>query len=53
MPDGRQVAVAFYKLGNTINITVIFDAETQNPIEMQRGGRQSILNNFKKYTEAN
>jgi uncharacterized protein YndB with AHSA1/START domain len=26
---------------------------TQNSIEMQKGGWQSILDNFKKYTEAN
>jgi hypothetical protein len=29
----------------------IFDANTQNPIEMQQQGWQSILNNFKKYVE--
>ena len=29
-----------------------FEAETQNSIEMQRGGWQSILNNFKAYAEA-
>jgi hypothetical protein len=53
MPDGRQVTVAFDVQGSATKVTVTFDAETQNPIEMQRGGWQSILNNFKKYTEAN
>jgi uncharacterized protein YndB with AHSA1/START domain len=27
-------------------------AENENPIEIQKGGWQAILNNFKKYTEA-
>jgi len=30
-----------------------FEAEDTNPIEMQRGGWQAILNNFKKYAESN
>jgi hypothetical protein len=34
-------------------VTTVFDAEDQNPIEMQKGGWQSILNNFKKYAETN
>jgi uncharacterized protein YndB with AHSA1/START domain len=32
-------------------ITVEFEPENENPIEMQKGGWQSILNNFKLYTE--
>jgi hypothetical protein len=30
-----------------------FEAESTNSIDMQRGGWQAILNNFKKYVEAN
>ena len=30
-----------------------FEAEKSHPIEMQRGGWQAILDNFKKYTESN
>ncbi|TMI92770.1 MAG: polyketide cyclase, partial [Bacteroidetes bacterium] len=30
-----------------------FEAEEVNPVEMQRGGWQAILDNFKKYAEAN
>jgi hypothetical protein len=33
-------------------VTEIFEAESTNSIEMQRGGWQNILDNFKKYTEA-
>ena len=28
-----------------------FDPESENPIEMQRGGWQAILDNFEKYAE--
>lgn len=31
--------------------TTTFDAEGQNPIEMQRDDRQTIVDNFKKYVE--
>lgn len=30
-----------------------FDAEEMNSIEMQRDGWQAILDNFKKYAQAN
>jgi uncharacterized protein YndB with AHSA1/START domain len=51
--DGRKVKVVFTTRGNETSITEIFEAETQNSVEMQQGGWQAILNNFKKYTEAN
>lgn len=51
--DERKVRTTFKGEGNQTKIISTFDAETQNPIEMQRGGWQAILNNFKKYTEAN
>jgi uncharacterized protein YndB with AHSA1/START domain len=53
MADGRQATTTFMELGGKTHITVTFDAETQNPEEMQRGGWQAILNNFKKYAESN
>lgn len=52
MSDGRKVEITFEAAGNTTSITETFDAETQNPIEMQRGGWQAILDNFKNYTES-
>jgi hypothetical protein len=33
------------------DITIIFDAETENPIDMQRNGWQAILENFRSYVE--
>ncbi|MGZ5218841.1 MAG: SRPBCC family protein [Chitinophagaceae bacterium] len=53
MSDGRKVKITFSANGNTTKVVESFDAETTNPVEMQRGGWQAILDNFKKYTEAN
>ena len=50
---GREVQVVFEADGDTTTVTETFDPESQNPIEMQRGGWQAILDNFKKYTEEN
>jgi uncharacterized protein YndB with AHSA1/START domain len=51
--DGRKVKITFSTEGNSTKIAESFEAESVNSIEMQRGGWQSILNNFKKYTETN
>ena len=51
MGDGRRVKTTFAPQGNQTKIVETFDAESENPIEMQRQGWQAILNNFKKYTE--
>lgn len=51
MPDKREVNVFFEPNDYFTEVTVIFDAENQNPVEMQREGWQSILNNYKKHTE--
>lgn len=53
MGDGRTVKVSFTANGNETRLTEIFDAEDQNPVEMQQAGWQAILNNFKKYAETN
>lgn len=53
MGDERQVTVTFEDKGGKTQVTVTFDPENQNPIEMQKGGWQAILDNFAKYTEAN
>ena len=51
--DGRKVEIDFSAQGNQCKIRIAFEAETQNPIEMQREGWQAILDNFKKYTQSN
>lgn len=53
MGDGRKVSVNFSSDGNTTKVVETFEAEDQNPVEMQRAGWQAILDNFKKHTEAN
>ncbi len=50
---GRSATVHFKDLGGQTEVTIIFDAEEENPIEMQREGWQAILTNFKNYTENN
>ncbi|MBC9931801.1 SRPBCC family protein [Chitinophaga qingshengii] len=52
MGDGRAAQVSFDGQGQQTAVTVTFDAENENPVEMQKGGWQAILNNYKKYTEA-
>src|SRR6187402_1611686 len=49
--DGRNVKITFTATPNGVEIVESFDPETQNPEEMQLGGWQAILNNFKEYTE--
>jgi uncharacterized protein YndB with AHSA1/START domain len=51
--DGRKVQVAFLTQGNETKVVETFEAESVHPQEVQKGGWQAILNNFKKYTEAN
>ncbi len=49
----RHATVTFEeKEGHTL-VTVSLDPETENPVEMQRQGRQAILDNFKNHTESN
>ncbi|HMR47095.1 MAG TPA: SRPBCC domain-containing protein [Bacteroidia bacterium] len=48
---GRVATVDFKNSGSQTEITVVFDAESENSVEMQRAGWQAILNNFKNYTE--
>ncbi|MEJ0104553.1 MAG: SRPBCC family protein [Bacteroidota bacterium] len=50
--DSRNVKIWFTPQGNKTKVVESFEAETENPIDMQRGGWQAILDNFKKYTES-
>lgn len=54
MSDDRHVFVEFKNNGeNNIDIVVKFDPDKEIPSEKQKKDWQSILNNFKKYVEAN
>ncbi len=51
LEDGREVETNFTGNEEITKVATTFDAENENPIEMQKGGWQAILNNFKKYVE--
>ena len=48
---GRYFEVTLTTQGEATLISIRFDPETQNPVELQQQGWQAILNNFKAYTE--
>lgn len=50
--DNRKVQIHFFDGDDKTTVIEVFEAENENPIEMQKSGWQSILNNFKKYTES-
>jgi uncharacterized protein YndB with AHSA1/START domain len=52
MADGRKVEISFAATPSGVAVIESFDPETENSEEMQRGGWQAILNNFKKYVES-
>lgn len=53
MGDGRVATTIFTEVDGKTNVATTFDAETVNPVEMQKGGWQAILNNFVNYVEQN
>lgn len=52
MSDGREVSVEFVDRPEGILVRETFDAESENPPEMQREGWQAILDHFARYAEA-
>lgn len=51
MGDGRKVEISFIRQDNDTKVIESFDAETTNPVDMQKAGWQAFLDNFKKYSE--
>ena len=51
LDDGRNVEIIFDSEDGITFVTVTFDAENQNSVEVQKQGWQAILDNFKKYVE--
>lgn len=49
--DGRKVVTTFDEENERTKVITEFEAENQNPVEMQKEGWQAILNNFKTYVE--
>jgi len=53
MGDGRKVNIDFLTHDNGYKIVEKFEAEEENSFDLQKGGWQAILNNFKKNVESN
>jgi uncharacterized protein YndB with AHSA1/START domain len=51
LDDERRVRVSFYADEHGTVITEEFEAEQQNPLELQQKGWQAILDNFRNYVE--
>jgi uncharacterized protein YndB with AHSA1/START domain len=51
MSDGREVQVEFTDGPDGVRVKQTFDAESENPPEMQREGWQAIQDNFGRYVE--
>ena len=51
MTDGRKARTTFEATGTGTKVEIVFDAETENPVDMQRDGWQAILNNFKAHVK--
>ena len=51
MSDGRECTVEFKPNGAGVRVRETFDAETENPAELQRQGWQAILDNFARHVE--
>lgn len=50
--DGRKVNILFTSLGTETKVLESFEAETTHTIELQKTGWQTIVDNFKRYTES-
>ncbi|MDF2483862.1 MAG: hypothetical protein K0R46_30 [Herbinix sp.] len=49
--DTRTVKITFTSEDEKTKVVETFEAESENSIEMQEAGWQSILDNFKRYAE--
>lgn len=52
LDDDRKVTVTFIPQEGSTKVVESFEAENMNSTELQQGGWQAILDNFKKHTEA-
>lgn len=53
MMDGRKAKVSFSNQDGKVKVIETFEMENTNSYEMQKGGWQAILDNFKKHVETN
>ncbi len=52
LDDDRKVKITFTGNGKKTRVVETFEAENTYSLEMQHGGWQAILDNFKKYAES-
>ncbi|MEN5233129.1 SRPBCC domain-containing protein [Sphingobacterium faecium] len=52
MTDGRKVSTVFTEKDGKTTLSTVFDAESENEVEVQKQGWQVILNSFVKYVES-
>jgi len=52
MGDGRKAVVSFVPENGNTRVVTTFEAEQTHSIEMQQGGWQAILDNYKAYVES-
>lgn len=48
----REATVEFDEVPEGVKVTVTFDAEDDNPVDMQRDGWQAILDRFARHVES-
>ena len=53
LEDDRKVTISFVSEGEQTKVVETFDAESMNPLELQRQCWQAILDNFAKYVREN
>ena len=51
MSDGREVTIEFSEKAGRVHVRETFDAESENPPELQRDGWQAILDSFARHVE--
>jgi uncharacterized protein YndB with AHSA1/START domain len=51
LDDNRKVEISFKQEDDHVILTEVFEAETENSLELQQAGWQAILDNFKKFAE--
>lgn len=51
LEDNRKVIISFQEVSEGVVVEESFEPEEFNGVELQRSGWQSILDNFKRYSE--
>lgn len=51
LDDGRKVSIQFSEDNHKTTVSETFEAESVNPVELQKAGWQAILDRFKRHVE--